>query len=165
MARLQQPDLREVKAVVSWRGVVVEEGVCLVDLALRYLRLVQEESCGRCGPCRIGVDIMRELFEKLAAGEAGPEAIGQIRNLAECIDDSAWCGVANTIREPILALLDLGAEHFAAHAAGTSCPPQETFGWVTAPCRSTCPSTVDCAAYIFQAREEHPYLGTNIVKR
>jgi NADPH-dependent glutamate synthase beta subunit-like oxidoreductase len=180
-ARLQQPDMADVKAVVSWRGVVVNGDVCLVDLALRYIKLIQEESCGRCGPCRIGIDIMRELFEKLAAGDTGEAAaagngngggaaagettVAKIRRLAESIEDSAWCGIANTIRDPILALLDLGEEHFAAHAAGATCGPETTHGWIAAPCRSTCPSTVDCASYIFQALEEHPHLASTIVKR
>jgi NADPH-dependent glutamate synthase beta subunit-like oxidoreductase len=169
LARLQQPDMAGVKAVVSWRGVAVNGDVCLVDLALRYIRLIQEESCGRCGPCRIGVDVMRELLEKLAAGDVGDKGaedmVGKIRYLAESIEDSAWCGIANTIRDPILAILDLGAEHFAAHAAGATCEPETTHGWVAAPCRSTCPSTVDCASYIFQALEEHPHLATTIIKR
>jgi len=169
VARLQQADMDDVKAVVSWRGVVLDGDVCVVELARRYLRLIQEESCGRCGPCRIGVDVMREIFERLAAGESEPEgtetAVEKLRRLAESIDDSAWCGIANTIRDPILALLEVGEEHFAAHAAGLTCEPFDSFGWVTAPCRSTCPSTVDCGAYIFQALEEHPHLGTTIVKR
>ena len=195
--RLKQPDMSEIRAVISWRGVVLNEGVCAVDLALSYLKLIQEESCGRCGPCRIGVDVMRELLEKLASGDTGDaeaegnghrdpwevappkgsqaavgtadktreDIVAKIRDLAESIEDSAWCGVANTIKEPILALLELGREDFAAHAAGHTCPPQVSHGWVTAPCRSTCPSTVDCAAYIFQALEEHPHLATTIVKR
>jgi NADPH-dependent glutamate synthase beta subunit-like oxidoreductase len=190
--RLGQADMSDIKAVISWRGVVLNGEVCAVDLALKYLKLIQEESCGRCGPCRIGVDIMRALFEELAgggaqeaakaeahrdpwilpgakvegAGEAGTgDILTKIRDLAESIEDSAWCGVANTIKEPILALLDLGAEHFAAHAAGQTCEPQTTHGWMTAPCRSTCPSTVDCAAYIFQSLEEHANLATTIVKR
>jgi NADPH-dependent glutamate synthase beta subunit-like oxidoreductase len=168
-ARLKQPDMEQVKAIVSWRGVVVKGDVCLVDLALRYLRLIQEESCGRCGPCRIGVDVMRELLERLAAGDTGEEGgettVAKIRRLAESIEDSAWCGIANTIHDPILKLMDLGEEHFAAHAAGSTCEPETTHGWIAAPCRSTCPSTVDCAAYIFQALEEHPHLASTIVKR
>ena len=100
-----------------------------------------------------------------SAGEAPEGLVAKIRHLAESIEDSAWCGIANTIRDPILALLDLGEEHFAAHAAGATCEPATTHGWVTAPCRSTCPSTVDCASYIFQALEEHPHLATTIVKR
>ena len=169
IARLQHPDMAGIKAVMSWRGVVVNGDVCLVDLALRYIRLIQEESCGRCGPCRIGVDIMRELFERLVAGDAGGESgattVARLRGLAEAIGDSAWCGVANTIRDPIIGLLDVGEEHFTAHADGVTCSPQTTHGWVTAPCRSTCPSTVDIPAYIFQGLEEHPHLATTIVKR
>lgn len=169
VARLEEPDMAEVKAVVSWRGVVVKDNVCLVGLARSYLKLIQEESCGRCGPCRIGVDVLRELLEKLVAGETGewgPEGtVERIRDLAENIRDSAWCGIANTIADPILALLEVGIDHFLAHAHGTTCEACSTHGWVTAPCRSTCPSTVDCPAYIFQALEEHPHLATSIVKR
>jgi NADPH-dependent glutamate synthase beta subunit-like oxidoreductase len=58
----------------------------------------------------------------------------------------------------------MGGEHFAEHAAGNTCASESTHGWIAAPCRSTCPSTVDCAGYIFQALEEHPYLATTIVK-
>jgi formate dehydrogenase beta subunit len=165
IARLQQADMQDVAAVVSWRGVVVKEGVCLVDLALRYLALIQEESCGRCGPCRIGVDILREQLEGLAAGKGDDKTVERIRDLVENIDDAAWCGIANTIRDPILSLLDLGGAHFAEHAAGTVCAPVATHGWVTAPCRSTCPSTLDIPAYIFQSLEEHPHLATTIIKR
>ena len=169
LARLSEPDMAGVKAVMSWRGVVVKDDVCLVDLALRYIKLLQEESCGRCGPCRIGVDVMREQLEKLAAGEVtakdGEATVERIKRLAESIGDSAWCGVANTIKGPILALLEVGGEHFAAHAAGTTCTPQTTHGWVTAPCRSTCPSTLDISWYIFQGLEEHPHLATTIIKR
>ena len=90
LARLRQPDMAGVKAVVSWRGVVVNGEVCLVDLALRYLKLIQEESCGRCGPCRIGVDVMRELLEKLAVGDTGewgPELmVAKIRDLRSGLD-------------------------------------------------------------------------------
>lgn len=165
VARLGAADMEEVKAVISWRGVVTRGDVCLVDLALQYLHLIQEESCGRCGPCRIGVDIMRELFEKLARGEGDDTTVAKLRHLAESIEDSAWCGIANTIRDPIVAILDLGAEHFAYHAKGNTCAIETTHGWVSAPCRSTCPSTVDCAGYIFQALEEHPHLATSIIKR
>jgi NADPH-dependent glutamate synthase beta subunit-like oxidoreductase len=169
LARLDEADMADVKAIMSWRGVVVKGDVCLVDLALTYIKLLQEESCGRCGPCRIGVDIMRELLERLAAGDTGEEGgeatVAKIRRLAESIGDSAWCGIANTIKHPILALLDVGEEHFAAHAAGATCAEQTSHGWVTAPCRSTCPSTVDIPAYIFQGLEEHPHLATTIVKR
>ncbi len=63
-----------------------------------------------------------------------------------------------------LALLDLAPEHFAAHAGGNTCEPSIKHGWVTAPCRSTCPSTIDIPWYIFHGLEEHPHLATRIVK-
>ena len=78
---------------------------------------------------------MREQLEKLAAGDTMMIRAPRICEgicLGESIEDSAWCGIANTIRDPILALLDLGAEHFAALAPAR--PAKQTaHGWVAAP--------------------------------
>ena len=164
-ARFSRPDMLDVAAVVSWRGAVLTPGVCPVSMALVYLDLVQEESCGRCSPCRIGTHIMREILRRLERGEGRPRDLDTLRLLAEEVDEASWCGIANTVRDPILSLLDLAAEHFEAHLGGQTCDRPKTVGWVTAPCRSTCPSTVDCPSYIFQAMEEHPHLATDIVKR
>ena len=169
LARLQQPDMQGIKAVVSWRGVVVNGDACPVELALAYLKLLQEESCGRCGPCRIGVDIMHELIEKLAAGKAetvdGEDPVARIRRLAESIDDSAWCGIANTIQRPSWRCWTWARSTSPPTPPARPASRTTTHGWVTAPCRSTCPSTVDIPWYIFQGLEEHPHLATTIVKR
>jgi NADPH-dependent glutamate synthase beta subunit-like oxidoreductase len=168
LARLQQPDMQGIKGVVSWRGAFLTGDACPVEMGLAYLRLLQRESCGRCGPCRIGVDVLIELIEKLASGTVevkdGEDPVARIRRLAESINDAAWCGIANTIGPPIVALLDLAPEHFAAHAEGKTCEPSTKHGWVTAPCRSTCPSTIDIPWYIFHGLEEHPHLATRIIK-
>jgi NADPH-dependent glutamate synthase beta subunit-like oxidoreductase len=169
LARLQQPDMQDIKGVVSWRGAYLTDEACPVEMALAYLRLLQQESCGRCGPCRIGVDILIEQIDLLVKGKAqtvgGEDPVARIRRLAESIDESAWCGIGNTIGPPLVALLDLAPEHFQAHAEGQTCEPSTKHGWVTAPCRSTCPSTLDIPWYIFHGLEEHPHLATRIIKR
>src|SRR5680860_298440 len=100
--------LQGIKAVVTWRGVVAHEDVCFVRLALEYLDLLQKESCGRCTPCRIGTQIMRRILHRLRDGEASPADLEELRALAEQIDDSSWCGIGNTIRDPLLGLLEVG---------------------------------------------------------
>ena len=123
VARLGRDDLKDIRAAVSWRGVVARPDVCFVSLALAYLDLVQRESCGRCAPCRIGTELMRRVLGRLAHGR-GTEDVAVLRELAEQIDESAWCGIANTLRDPMLGLLDVGAEHFAAHVAGARRAPR-----------------------------------------
>ena len=54
---------------------------------------------------------------------------------------------------------------FRSPSWGAHLSPEKTLGWVTAPCRSTCPSNVDCPSYIFQVAEGHPFLATALVKR
>jgi NADH-quinone oxidoreductase subunit F len=163
--RLGRESLADVRGVVSWRGVVARQDVCFVSLALAYLELLQAESCGRCGPCRIGTDVMRRILRRLAAGEGSHEDLVHLEGLARDIGDAAWCGVADTVRDPMLGLLEAGAAHFEAHALGQVCEEEHTVGWVTAPCRSTCPSNVDCPNYIFQVSEGHPRLAAAQVFR
>ncbi len=158
--------LQGIKAVVTWRGVVAHEDVCFVRLALEYLDLLQEESCGRCTPCRIGTQIMRRILHRLRDGEASPTDMDELRALTEQIDDSSWCGIGNTIRDPLMGLLEVGEADFQRHLEGEVCGQAGDFhGWVTAPCRSTCPSTVDCPWYIFQAAEDHPHIGAGVVRQ
>ena len=165
VARLDQADFADVKAIVSWRGVIKDPEVCPVNLALAYVDLIQMESCGRCTPCRAGTGLMQGFLRRLAKGEGTVQDIANVREMAQQIEESAWCGIANTIRDAILGLLDLGEEHFLEHTKGTTCSELHTQGWMTAPCRSTCPSTVDCPSYLFHGGEEHAHLGTTIVKR
>ncbi len=154
-----------VTGLLCWRGAVGSPGLCWVQLGLAYLNFVQEESCGRCTPCRTGTHHMRNILARLRDGAARPGDLDLLRSVAENIEASAWCGVANTIRDPLLALIDLGAEDFARHARGETCPPITTAAWMAASCRSTCPAGVDCPTYLFQAGEYMPHLANATVRR
>ncbi|NLE73920.1 MAG: FAD-dependent oxidoreductase [Actinobacteria bacterium] len=151
--------------LLCWRGAAGVTGLCWVQLGLAYLDFVQKESCGRCTPCRTGTHHMRDILARLRDGAARPGDLHLLRALAENVEESAWCGVANTIRDPMLGLLELGAEDFARHARGETCPPITTAAWMAAPCRSTCPAGIDCPTYLFQAGEYMPHLATATVRR
>ncbi|NLT35428.1 MAG: FAD-dependent oxidoreductase [Gaiellales bacterium] len=166
VARLLEPDVSEgLRALLCWRGAAGHDDTCWVSLGLAYLDLLQRESCGRCTPCRIGTHIMRDILLRLQDGTARTGDVEELQRLADAIEDTAWCGVANTVRDAFLGLLTLGAEHFARHAAGATCPPERTTGWLAAPCRSTCPGGVDCPSYIFQVSEHMPHLATAVVRQ
>lgn len=155
----------EVGGLMCWRGVAGAADLCWVQLGLAYLDFVQEKSCGRCTPCRTGTHHMRDILSRLRDGTARPEDLDLLRSLAEDVEDSSWCGVANTIRDPLLALIELGTDDFARHARGETCPPISTAAWMAAPCRSTCPAGVDCPTYLFQAGEYMPHLATATVRQ
>lgn len=165
-AEVLRPDVEAgLRAVMCWRGAAGVSDVCYVSLGLAHLDLLRRESCGRCTPCRIGVHLMQEILTRLREGSAGPGELQQLEKLADNIEETAWCGIANTIRDPLLGLLQLGADDFARHAQGITCPPEKTVGWVAAPCRSTCPGGVDCPGYIFPVAERMPHLANAVVKQ
>ena len=93
--------------------------------------------------------------------KATSESMDRVRGLVESIDDSAWCGIANTIRDPILALLDLAEDHFADHAAGADlrAAHHSRLGDGSLPLHLPVDSRHPLA-YIFQGLEEHPHLAT-----
>ena len=155
----------QVRGLMCWRGAAGSADLCYVQLGLSYLEFVQRESCGRCTPCRTGTHIMIEILGRLRDGKTRPDDLDFLRSLAENIEASAWCGVANTIRDPMRALLELGAEDFARHARGETCPESTTVAWMAAPCRSTCPAGVDCPTYLFQSAEYMPHLAAGTVRR
>ena len=137
-------------------------------MGLAYLRLLQQESCGRCGPCRIGVDILIELIEKLVAGEAesgnGEDPVARIRRLAESIDDAAWCGVGDTIRPPILGLMDLAPSTSLPMPRGPPAPRARPS--VGSPPRAAPHARRPRLSLVHLPRaEEHPHLATRIIKR
>ena len=170
LARLEQPDMADVKAVVSWRGVVVNGDVCLVDLALA----LPQAPAGRIVRALRALPHRRRHHAR-AAREAGRRAdrrretprrtVAKIRRWPSPSSDSAWCGIANTIRDPILALLDVGEEHFAAHAAGADLRARDHPRLGDGPVPLHLPVDGRLPSYIFQGLEEHPHLATTIVKR
>jgi NADH-quinone oxidoreductase subunit F len=113
----------------------------------------------------VGIEVMRRLLLKLKGGLGAPGDVAELRRLAESIEDASWCGIANTVRDPMSGLLTLAESHFREHEEGSTCPPTRTAQWVAAPCRTTCPAGVDCPGYIFQVAEDHPHLATALVKR
>ncbi|GAB4242810.1 MAG: hypothetical protein Kow00129_01550 [Thermoleophilia bacterium] len=167
LAALEQDGFEDIRAAVFWNGVVARPDSCFVSLALEYLDLVQMESCGRCTPCRIGTERMRKILRRILEGAGSELDIERLKSMAEEVNDSAWCGIADTLGPPLRGLLEAGEADFRAHLQGSAAcrGAEEVHGWVTAPCRSTCPSTVDCPWYIFQAAEGHPHISADVVRQ
>ena len=85
--------------------IVLDETTCMVDIAKFYLEFTQDESCGKCPPCRIGTKRMLEILDKITRGEGTMEDIDNLETLARTISSSALCALGKTAPNPILATL------------------------------------------------------------
>ena len=102
--------------------IVLDETTCMVDIAKFYLEFTQDESCGKCPPCRIGTKRMLELLDKITLGEGTMEDIANLETLAKTISTSALCALGQTAPNPILATLKFFREEYEAHIVDKKCP-------------------------------------------
>ena len=87
----------------------------MVDIAKFYLGFTQDESCGKCPPCRIGTKRMLEILDKITRGEGTMEDIDNLETLARTISSSALCALGQTAPNPILATLKFFRDEYEAH--------------------------------------------------
>jgi NADH-quinone oxidoreductase subunit F len=115
--------LAEAGSMVGSGGMVVmDEGSCMVDVAKYFLKFLQDESCGKCVPCRLGIDRMLEIITDITEGRGTPEQIGLLEELAETVSETALCGLGKTAPNPVLTTLRYFRSEYEAHIYEKRCP-------------------------------------------
>ncbi len=102
--------------------IVMDEDTCMVDTAKFFMQFIQDESCGKCTPCRIGTKRMLELLEKITDGKGEMEDIDTLTELANTIKDTAMCGLGQTAPNPVLSTIANFKDEYEAHIIDKSCP-------------------------------------------
>lgn len=102
--------------------VVMDEETCMVDVAKYFLTFLQDESCGKCVPCRLGIDRMLEIITDITEGRGRPEQISLLEDLAGTVGETALCGLGKTAANPVLSTLRYFPEEYDAHVRQKKCP-------------------------------------------
>ncbi len=141
--------LKELGAMMGSGGLIImDEGTCMVDLARFFLDFIQDESCGKCTPCRIGTKRMLEILDRIAHGEGKEGDIDLLINLGESIRDSALCGLGQTAPNPVLSTLRYFRAEYEAHIRDKHCPACVCNTLFEAPCTHTCPAGTSVPKYL-----------------
>ena len=102
--------------------IVMDEDDCMPAIAKFYLEFTEEESCGKCTPCRIGTKRLLELLEKITQGKGTMEDLDTLKELSQVIKDTALCGLGQTAPNPILSTLEIFEDEYIAHIKDKKCP-------------------------------------------
>lgn len=120
---LDYDSLARVGAMVGSGGLVVmDETTCMVEVAKFFMGFAQNESCGKCVPCREGTKQMLALLEKITDGEGTMEDIALLEELAVAVKDGALCGLGKTAPNPVLTTLKYFRHEYEAHVVQKNCP-------------------------------------------
>jgi NADH-quinone oxidoreductase subunit F len=128
--------------------IVMDEDSCMVDMARFFLEFVQDESCGKCTPCRIGTKRMLEILERICAGKGEEGDIERLIRLGKVIKDTALCGLGQTAPNPVLSAIRHFRGEFEAHIRDKKCVAGICPELVRAPCQNACPAGVDVPGYV-----------------
>ncbi|MFH1422346.1 MAG: NADH-ubiquinone oxidoreductase-F iron-sulfur binding region domain-containing protein, partial [Planctomycetota bacterium] len=101
--------------------VVMDEDTCMVQIARYFLSFTQEESCGKCTPCRDGTNSMLKILDKFIAGKAEEKHLDELEKLALMIKETSLCGLGKSAPNPVLTTLKYFRDEYRAHIKGT-CP-------------------------------------------
>ena len=102
--------------------IVMDEDNCMVDVARFFLDFTQDESCGKCPPCRIGTKRMLEILERICDGKGIAGDIERLEELAVGIKASALCGLGQTAPNPVLSTIHYFRDEYEAHINDKKCP-------------------------------------------
>ena len=109
-------------AVVGSGGmVVVDETTCMVDLARYFLAFTQEESCGKCVPCRIGTKRMLEIVNRITEGRGEAGDLDLLEQLGQVVKNASLCGLGQTAPNPVLTTLRYFREEYEEHVFDKKC--------------------------------------------
>ncbi|WP_164730949.1 NADH-ubiquinone oxidoreductase-F iron-sulfur binding region domain-containing protein [Anoxybacter fermentans] len=120
---LDYDSLSEIGAMVGSGGLVImDENSCMVDIAKFYLDFTQDESCGKCTPCRVGTKRMLEILKRIVSGDGKKGDIEELEDLAKLIKETSLCGLGQTAPNPVLSTLKYFRDEYEAHIMDKYCP-------------------------------------------
>lgn len=141
--------LQDLGAIMGSGGLIVmDEDTCMVDMARFFLDFVQDESCGKCPPCRIGSRRMLEIVDRICTGKGEEGDIEKLEELGRIIRETSLCGLGQTAPNPVLSTIRHFRAEYEAHIHDKRCPAGVCPELVRAPCQSACPANVDVPGFI-----------------
>lgn len=114
--------LKKLGAMIGSGGLVVmDENTCMVEVARFFMNFTQNESCGKCVPCREGTRRMLEILEDIIAGNGTAEQLELLQELGETITDTALCGLGKSAALPVLSTMKNFKEEYMEHVVDKRC--------------------------------------------
>ena len=102
--------------------IVMDEDDCMPAVAKFYLQFTEEESCGKCTPCRVGTKRLSEILGKIVSGKGTEQDLDTLKDISQVIKDTALCGLGQTAPNPVLSTLKKFEDEYIAHVHDKKSP-------------------------------------------
>jgi NADH:ubiquinone oxidoreductase subunit F (NADH-binding) len=102
--------------------IVMDESTCMVDVARYFVSFLEDESCGKCVPCREGLRRMRQVLDRITIGIGREEDLNLLDWMCRWISQGSLCGLGQTAPNPVLTTLTYFRDEYEAHIKSEKCP-------------------------------------------
>lgn len=110
--------------------IILDEDDCMVDIAKFYVTFSQDESCGKCTPCREGSVRMLEILDRITSGQGSLEDLDKLKRLATLMKKTSLCGLGRAAPNPVLSTLEHFRDEYLAHVVDKKCPAHRCTGLI-----------------------------------
>ena len=132
--------LAQIGSIMGSGGMVVmDEDNCMVDVARYFIEFTHSESCGKCVPCRVGLDKALRMLNGFTLGEATPEDLEALDELCRMVRDTSLCGLGQSAPNPVLTSLRHFRHEFEDHILAKRCRAGVCEDLALSPCENSCP--------------------------
>ena len=128
--------------------IIMDENTCMVDIARFFLSFTQDESCGKCAPCRLGTKQMLEILTRITQGRGVKGDIDRLLEIAQAVKRSSLCGLGQTCPNPVISTIRHFRHEYEAHIVEKRCPAAVCDSLLISPCQHTCPAGIDVPGYV-----------------
>jgi len=102
--------------------IVMDQRDCVVDVTRYFLHFLEEESCGKCLPCRLGLKAMLEFLNRFSKGQGSLADIDELESLGRAIMDTSLCALGGSAPNPVLTSIKYFRDEYASHIVDKKCP-------------------------------------------
>ena len=100
----------------------MDSHTCMVEVARFFMHFTQNESCGKCVPCREGTKRMLEILERIVSGNGVEGDIELLEELSDTISNTALCGLGKSAPNPVVSTIKYFRDEYVAHIRERRCP-------------------------------------------
>jgi NADH-quinone oxidoreductase subunit F len=141
--------LAQIGAIMGSGGMVVmDEDNCMVDVARYFVEFTHSESCGKCVPCRVGLDKALRLLNAITEGNGTPKHLVLLDELGRMIHECSLCGLGQTAPNPVLTTLRHFREEYEDHILDHRCRAGVCQDLAIAPCENSCPLRMNIPRFL-----------------
>ena len=134
--------------------VVMDEDNCMVDVARYFIEFTHSESCGKCIPCRVGLDKALRILNGFTVGTATNEDIEQLDELCRMVRDTSLCQLGMSAPNPVLTSLRHFRHEFEDHILAKRCRAGVCEDLALSPCENSCPLHMNIPRFLQLYKED-----------